>query len=35
MRKAITGVQGRIPLHVENGEPEDMPLTDFSRRGAP
>ena len=40
--KAITGVQGRIPLHAKNGvlvlrtwEPEDMPSMDFSRRGAP
>ena len=37
--KAITGVQGRIPLHAKNGvfvlrtwEPEDQPSTDFSRR---
>ena len=42
VRKATTGVQGRIPLHAKNGvfvlrtgEPEDMPSTDFSRRGAP
>ena len=41
VRKAITGVRGRIPLHAKNGvfvlrtwEPEDMPSTDFSRRGA-
>ena len=41
-RKAITGVQGRVPLHAENGasvlrtwEPEDKPSTGFSRRGAP
>ena len=40
VRKAITGVQGRIPLHAKNGvfvlrtwEPEDKPLTDFSQRG--
>ena len=42
VRKAITGVQGRIPLHAQNGvfvlrtwEPEDRPSTDLSRRGAP
>ena len=42
VRKAITGVHGRIPLHAKNGvfvlrtwEPEDKPLTGFSRRGAP
>ena len=42
VRKAITGVQGRMPLHAENGvfvlrtwEPEDRPSTDFSRRRAP
>ena len=40
VRKAITGVQGRIPLHAKNGvlrmwEPEDKPSTGFSRRGAP
>ena len=42
VRKAITGVQGRTPLHAKNGvfvlrtwEPEDRPLTDFSRQGAP
>ena len=42
VRKAITGVHGRIPLHAKNGvfflrtwEPEDRPSTDFSRRGAP
>ena len=39
--KAITGVQGRIPLRAKNGvfdlrtwELEDRPSTDFSRRGA-
>ena len=38
--KAITGVQGRIPLHAKNGvfvlrtwKLEDKPLTDFSQRG--
>ena len=42
LRKAITEVQGRIPLHAKNGvfvsrtwEPEDRPPTDFSRRRAP
>ena len=42
VRKAITGVQGRIPLHAKNGvfvlptwEREDKPSTGFSRRGAP
>ena len=42
VRMAVTGVQGRIPLHAKNGvfvlrtwEPEDKPTTDFSRRGAP
>ena len=37
VRKAITGVQGRIPLHAKNGVfvlrtwgSEDMPSTDFS-----
>ena len=42
VRKAITGVQGCIPLHAKNGvfvlrtwEPEDKPSTDFSRRRAP
>ena len=42
VRKAITGVQGHIPLHGKNGvfvlrtwEPEDRPPTDFGRRGAP
>ena len=42
VRKAITGVQGRIPQHAKNGalvmrtwEPEEMPSTDFSRRRAP
>ena len=42
VRKTITGVQGRIPLHAKKGvfvlrtwEPEDMSPTDFSRRGAP
>ena len=42
VRKAITGVQGRILLHAKNGvfvlrtwEPEDKPSTSFSRRGAP
>ena len=42
VRKAITRVQGRIPLHAKNGvfvlrtwEPEDRPSTDFSRQGAP
>ena len=41
VRKAITGVQGRTPLHAKNGvfvlrtwEPEDRPSTDVSRRGA-
>ena len=41
VRKAIPGVQGRIPLHAKNGvfvlrtwEPEDMPSKGFSRRGA-
>ena len=40
--KAITGVQGRIPLHAKNGvfvlrawEPEDRPSTDFTLREAP
>ena len=38
VRKAITGVQGHIPLHAKNGvfvlrtwEPEDQPSTDLSR----
>ena len=38
VRKAITRVQGRTPLHAKNGifvlrtwEPEDRPSTDFSR----
>ena len=42
VRKAITGVQGHIPLHAKSGvlvlrtwELEDVPSTDFSRRGAP
>ena len=42
VRKAFTGVQGRIPLHAKNGvfvlrtwEPEDKTSTGFSRRGAP
>ena len=42
VRKAITGVQGRIPLHAKKGifvlrtwEPEGRPSTDFSRRRAP
>ena len=42
LRKAVTGVEGRISLHAKNGvfvlrtwEPEDRPSTDFSRRGAP
>ena len=42
VRKAITGVQRRIPLHAKNGvfvlrtwEPEDQPSTGFSRRGDP
>ena len=42
VRKAITEVQGRIPLHAKNGvfllrtwEPEARPSTDFSRRRAP
>ena len=42
VRKAITGVQGRIPLHAKNGvfvlrtwELEDKPSTGFSQRGAP
>ena len=41
VRKAITGVQGRIPLHSENGvfvlrtwEPDDVSSPGFSRRGA-
>ena len=36
VRKAITGVQGRIPLHAKNGvswESEDSLSTGFSRRG--
>ena len=42
VRKAISGVQGRIPLHAKNGvfvlrtwDPEDQPSTGFSRRGDP
>ena len=42
VKKAITGVQGRLPLHANNGvfvlrtwEPEDRPSTDFSPRVAP
>ena len=42
VRKAISGVQGRTPLHAKNGvfvlrtwEPEDQPSTGFSRRGDP
>ena len=42
VRKAISGVQGRIPLHAKNGvfvlrtwEPEDQPSMGFSRRGDP
>ena len=40
VRKAITGVQGRMPLHAKNGvfvlrTPEDKPSTGFSRQGAP
>ena len=42
VRKAITGVQGRMPRHAKNGvfvlrtwEPEDKSSTGFSRRGAP
>ena len=42
VRKAITRVQGRIPMHAKNGvfvlrtwESEDRPSTDFSQRGAP
>ena len=42
VRKAITGVQGRIPLHAKNGvfvlrtwEPGDRPSMDFCWRGAP
>ena len=42
VKKAVTGVQGRIPLHAKNGkfvlrtwEPEDTWSTDFSRRGVP
>ena len=42
VRKAITGVQGRIPLHAKNRvfvlrtwEPEDKPSKGFSRQGAP
>ena len=42
LKKAITGVQGRIPLHAKNGVfvlrtwgPEDKPSTGFSRRVAP
>ena len=41
VRKATTGVQGRIPLHAKNEvfvlrtwESEDKPSTGFSRRGA-
>ena len=40
--KAITGVQGRVPMHGKNEvfvlrawEPEDRPSTDFSLREAP
>ena len=42
VRKAISRVQGRIPLHAKNGvfvlrtwEPEDQPSTGFSRRRDP
>ena len=42
VRKAVTGVQGRIPLHAKKGvflmrtwEPDDMSSAGFSRRGAP
>ena len=42
VRMATTGVQGRIPLHAENGvfvlrtwESEGKPSTGFSKRGAP
>ena len=37
VRKAITGFQGRIPLHakMESWESEDKLSTGFSRRGAP
>ena len=42
VRKAITGVQGRTPLHAKNEvfvlrtwEPEDKASTGFSRRVAP
>ena len=42
VRNAITGVQGRIPQHANNGvfvlrtwHPEDASSTGFSRRGAP
>ena len=41
VRKAMTGVQGRKPLHAENGvsvlrtwELEDKPSSSFSRRVA-
>ena len=41
VRKAVTGVQGRIPLHAKNGvfvlrtwEPDDMSSTGFSQGGA-
>ena len=41
VRKDVTGVHGRIPLHAKNGvfvlrtwEPEEASPTDFSRRGA-
>ena len=41
VRKAITGVQGRIPLHAKNGvfvlrtwEPEDRPSTGFQSAGS-
>ena len=42
VRKAITGVHGRIPLHAKNGvftlptwEPEETSSPDSTRRGAP
>ena len=42
VRKAVTGVRGRIPLHAKNGvfvlrtwEPEDTSSTDFSPKGVP
>ena len=42
VRKAITGVEGRVPLHAKNGvfvlrtwKPDDMSSTGFSQRRAP